>query len=316
MIGESHAAVTAGLSSAGAAVWIRKRIHDRHLNGATPQTLKTRIRNRSPEALAGLTFTGVATAMAFSFDQIEMKLLSGDMGSHHDLHTAPFIGTVMTAAKVLKRASQRVGQWLSDRLNISERSREIGESLYDLGSWVVDGSVAGLAAHILQDLPGSGSGNSAVTLLKPLSNRQFNFGWWSNGDLIPGRVALYGGGLLTAVSWSAVAAYLTTPAPPAQIAKSNLDDMRSAIETETLLETLQHQFRTFQHRINDWTDAGIDLTEAFSTAQCQQTTGQPIPVIEADVDIGSLTRLPLPEPEKSIQTIQNPVTIVPGKPDC
>lgn len=310
MIGESHAAVTAGLTSAGSAVWIRRRILDRHLSGTAPSSLSTRIQNRSPEALAGLTFTGVATTVAFGFDKFETWVL-GDIGSHHDLHTVPFVGTVMTAAEILKESSQRVAEWLCDRLDIPEQASAIGQSLYDLGSWILNGTVAGLAAHIIQDLPGSGAGNSAITLLKPLSNRQFNLGWWTNEDFIPTDVALYGGGLLTAISWSAIAGYLITPAPPKQIAKSTLNDAQTAIETGEVCERLQHQLQTIQHRIAETIESAMDLTEAFSTARCQPNSGQSIPVFRADIDLVALTSAASTQRSERVHTAQDPVTIDP-----
>lgn len=281
----SHAAVTSGLASAASALWIRHRIHERHPAVGPIPALQQRIQRRSPDALATLTFTGIATSVAAGFDKFETSILGGNSGHHHDLHTLPFLGSLQTGATLVKQGSHRLANWICGNLGIPDRVKKVGAALRDLAAWILDGAITGAVTHILADLPNSGRGNTALTLLKPFTNKSFDLGWWKHDAPVPNNIALKAGSVLTGASWIVAASYLLTPEPPEEMLYEAVQDARKAWQTNDLQSTVAYYITTIQHRItNDRTDSETDLNKLFSQVSESSNDFDSVVGFKADVD--------------------------------
>lgn len=219
MEGYTHGTTVAGVSSAIAAGWIRSRIRDEYDPTVSPPPLKKRLQRRAPLAVAGLSFTGLSAIMSYRFDNFEEEFLDSESiplnGAHRDLHSIPILGSAYGAARVVKYATSKIGESTADYLDISEQSEAIIQALESLADWIIDSTAFGSLGHFAGDLPTKGDrGFAALRLLKPLSQRNFSFGWITH-DATPWNRYLQITGLAVAgAAWSVSGLYLLSWQPP------------------------------------------------------------------------------------------------------
>ena len=219
MKGYTHGVTVAGVSSALAAGWIRSRVHDEYDPDISPPPFKKRLQRRAPLAVAGLGFTGLSAIVSYRFDTYEGELLKGESiplnGAHRDLHSIPILGSAYGAARVIKYAASKIGESTANYLDISEQSEAIIKALESLADWIIDSTAFGSLGHFAGDLPTKGDrGFAALRLLKPLSQRNFSFGWITH-DATPWNKYLQIAGLATAgAAWSISGLYLLSWQPP------------------------------------------------------------------------------------------------------
>lgn len=212
MIDIGHMGLTAGLSSAVSAYWVRKRVRELINTSSTSNSLCNRIRRRSKYAIAGLAFTGCATVVSGSIDSIEKQL-----GFEHRTagHSIPVLGGLWSTAKLAQRAGHKAVEWVSDRIGYSHKIEPIVEELKELSSWVLDGSVVGYLTHILGDLPTKGSGGfSALKLFYPITNRRFNLRIVNAGNKMFNKIFTTIGAYVTTASLAVIGAHLVSPELP------------------------------------------------------------------------------------------------------
>lgn len=219
MKGYTHGATVAGVSSALAAGWIRTRVRDEYDPDISPPHFKKRLQRRAPLAIAGLSFTGLSAIVSYRFDTYEGDLLKSEAipldGAHRDLHSIPILGSAYGAARVIKYAASKIGESTADYLDISEQSEAIIKALESLADWIIDSTAFGSVGHFAGDLPTKGDrGFAALRLLKPLSQRNFSFGWITH-DATPWNNYLQIAGLAVAgAAWSVSGLYLLSWKPP------------------------------------------------------------------------------------------------------
>lgn len=208
MLRIGHMGLTGGLASAASAIWIRKKTLALLEHSSNADSFRSRLRRRGKYALAGIVFTGSATAISGGLDAIEAGL-----GYHHRTagHSFPWMGSLYATARVAKESGLERARRLCEKIGAPEYVDAVVDALDDLVSWVLSGGLAGVATHWLGDVPTSGSGGTALTLLAPLVGTNFNLGLILSADPILNQSALYFGGILAAASWLSVGLYMVLP---------------------------------------------------------------------------------------------------------
>lgn len=164
MLRIGHMGLTVGLSSAGVAIWIRKRVGEYVQQTEIADSLVQRIRNRGKFALAGLAFSGCATVVSGTIDGVEQLL---DFGHRTVAHAPPLLGGVYLAARLAKRAGFEAVRWAGERVGYDEDLDPVVEELEDLSTWVLNGGLVGAVTHVLGDLPTMGTGGNRSSLALP-----------------------------------------------------------------------------------------------------------------------------------------------------
>lgn len=223
MKGYTHGVTVAGISSALAAGWIRSRVRDEYNPDISPPSFRDRLQRRAPLAVAGLSFTGLSAIVSRRFDSYEGKLLEKESipldgitdGNHRDLHSIFILGGAYGAARLIKYAASKIAESTAGYLNFSDQSEAIIEALESIADWVLNSTAFGSLGHFAGDLPTKGDrGFAALKLLRPLSERNFSFGWIAH-DAAPWNKYLQMAGLTVAgASWSVSGLYLLSWQPP------------------------------------------------------------------------------------------------------
>lgn len=218
MQGITHGATVAGFSSALTTGWIRSQVQAKYDPNVSPPSLSDRVRRRAPLAVAGLSFVGLSTIVSYKFDSLESDIFDSDQinfdGNHRDLHSVPIVGGAYGAAQIIKYAASNVGESTATYLDISDRSNRIARLLESLADWILNSTAVGSFGHFAGDLPTSGRGVTALRLLKPLSQRNFNFHWITH-DATPWNKYLQLAGFASAgAAWSVSGLYLLSWQPP------------------------------------------------------------------------------------------------------
>lgn len=226
MFRRGHIGVTAGIASALGAVWNRERTKEFLANHNPCDSLFERVRNRKKLVLPPLAFTGCATVVSGSLDELEQRL-----GFEHRTagHSLPIFGAIAEAAELAIESAAEVVRWVSDRAGYSGDIDPIVAELKDLGSWVLDGMKTGWATHILGDIPGGGEGGfAALNALYPLSDKRFNLPFLpSIVSTTVSKIATIVGGAITAASWVVIGAHLVSPRLPEASVKDALSALVS-----------------------------------------------------------------------------------------
>ena len=208
MLRIGHMGLTGGLASAASAIWIRKKTLPLLEHSSKADSLRSRLRRRGKYALAGIVFTGSATAVSGGLDAVEAGL-----GFQHRTagHSLPWMGSLYATARVAKESGLDRARRLCEKIGAPEYVDAVVDALDDLVSWVLNGGLAGVATHWLGDVPTSGSGGTALTLLAPLVGTNFNLDLILSADPVLNQGALYLGGVLAAASWLSVSLYMVLP---------------------------------------------------------------------------------------------------------
>jgi len=223
MLRVGHMGLTAGLSSAAAAYWVRKRTKEFLADNDPADSIYSRVRNRKKFGLAAIAFTGCATVVSGSIDTVEKRL-----GYTHRTagHSPPLVGGVWKTARLAKRAAREAVKWVSDRVGYSGETKAIVEELDKLASWILDGGFFGSITHILGDIPGTGRGGTSLNLMYPFSNKRFNLGLISSVSTVVSKVTAVIGGIVSAISWGAIGAHLVSQDLPEVTLKNMLSTLR------------------------------------------------------------------------------------------
>lgn len=208
MLRVGHLGLTGGVASAASAIWIRKRILSSIEGSSDRLSLRGRIRQRGKFVLAGMAFTGCATAVSGGLDTIENTL---GFGHRTTLHSVPWVGSLYVTAQKAKDSGFDVARRLCEKAGVPEFADQVLDALEDLTSWVLNGGLAGAITHWVGDLPTSGHGGTALQLLAPLLETKTNLDIILSADPLFNQGALYLGGILAAVSWFVVGTYLVLP---------------------------------------------------------------------------------------------------------
>lgn len=235
MKGITHGALTAGVNSAFVAGWTRKRACRVYDPNIEPPKMRERVRNRAPMVAAGLGFTGLSTAVAMFFDQIELSLLS-DVGdhrpihqqieNHRELHSLPYLGAGVVAAHLIRHSCKSLAHWISDNLRMPDIVGEIIDELNNLADWVINSGAAGVVEHLLGDVPTQGVGGTALRLLKPITNRNFSLGWVTAAAQPLNQYLTIIGAILSGAAWGITGVYSICWEPPEQRITSYVDEVR------------------------------------------------------------------------------------------
>lgn len=231
----AHGAIAAGLSSTVVAGWTRHRARKAYDPEQPRPPLKQRLRQRAPIAVAGLTFTGLSTAVAYSFDTIEAAVLADSdtsrsifrQGNHRKLHSLPYLGTVVGGAHLIRHGAARVARWVTAHLDISDQAAAVAGALADLAEWIIDGAGFGYAGHLLGDLPTKGRGGvTALRLLHPITDWNFCRGWVAHDANPANRYLAIAGVTLAGAAWAVNGIYLASWKPPEQQIDEHVQQLR------------------------------------------------------------------------------------------
>lgn len=223
MEGLGHGAIAAGVSSVVVTSWARKESVDRFDPTVDPPSVSERLSNRAPLLLAGLGFTGLSTAVAMGFDKVEMMLLQDyesslhyqkQAGNHHKLHSLPYLGAGIGTAHLIKHTSTKFGSWVAEKMQSSELASDVITQLENLADWVIDSAGAGVAEHLVGDIPTSGRGGTALRLLAPITDRNFCLNWVKATSNAVNQYLVLAGGILSAAAWTITGAYVASWKPP------------------------------------------------------------------------------------------------------
>ncbi|WP_205628355.1 hypothetical protein [Haloprofundus marisrubri] len=136
-------------------------------------------------------------------------------GNHHKLHSLPILGSSIAAAHLIRHASRKLGETTAKELGLSEMASDVIEALDSLADWIIDSVGAGSIGHLIGDLPTTGdSGFAALKLLRPISDRNFSFGWVAHNTASWNGYLKAAGLAVAGASWSATGLYLTSWQPP------------------------------------------------------------------------------------------------------
>jgi hypothetical protein len=257
MQGPAHGAMVAGASSALIAGRIRQRTVSRFDSNIEPPTLQERVHQRLPWIAAGLGFTGLSTAVAMSFDKIELSILSDindprlthqQLEHHRELHSLPYLGGAIGAAHLIRHSSSNFGQWIAANLNYPERAEDIVKSLNDLADWVIDSTGFGVLGHIVGDIPTKGHGGTALKLLKPITNHNFSLGWIAHNEPHVQKVLFVTGMALTGAAWTITGAYALSWEPPEKKITSYLQTLN---EYDSFSHIIQHILNDLKNTFNN-----------------------------------------------------------------
>lgn len=259
MLNIGHMGLTAGLSSAVSAYWVRKRVRKLINSSSTTNSLCNRIRRRSKYAIAGLAFTGCATVVSGSIDSIEKQL-----GFEHRTagHSIPILGGLWSTAKLAKRAGDKAVEWVSDRIGYSHKIKPIVQELKELASWVLDGSVIGYFTHLLGDLPTKGSGGfSSLKLLYPITKRRFNLRIVKAGNKLFNKIFTIIGAFVSASSWAIIGSHLVSPELP----EASLWNVFSSIKSLTWKAITGGLYSLYEETKNNLAQVENALCDAWAT---------------------------------------------------
>lgn len=257
MQGPAHGALVAGVSSSVVAGWTRQRVIDRFEPGVEPPTVVERINNLIPLMAAGIGFTGLSTAVAFSFDKIELSILADvndprpiyqQIENHRELHSLPYLGGAIGAAHLIRNSSAIFGQWIASNLTYSELAEDIVDSLNDLADWIVNASGFGIFGHLIGDIPTKGSGGTALRLLKPITNHNFSLGWVAHNEPHIQQFLTTIGMALTAAAWSFTGTYAMSWEPPEKRIKSYLLTLNSH---DNFSDVIRYLLNDLQETLNN-----------------------------------------------------------------
>ncbi len=253
---KAHSAMVAGVSSTLVAAWIRSRTREAYDPALTPPSLQDRLHQRAPMVAAGLGFTGLSTTVAGYFDTAELSLL-GDaedaadihrqMGNHHELHSLPYLGSALSASHLIRHSSSRFGEWLAEKLDLSENITAIIDAADSLANWVIDAVGSGVFGHLLGDLPTSGHGGSALQLFKPITDRNFCLQWVSSASPTVNRYLTIAGTVLAGAAWSFSGLHLLSWEPPESSLQRFVDRIG---ECDSMGEAVDVIFRDLQSLLN------------------------------------------------------------------
>lgn len=227
MKGEGHTGITFGLVGLGSAIWMRQNLSDRldHLSeldrGNIP-SLRERVVNRAPLALAATTVTGTAAVTSGNLDNLE-KALFGP-GGHREIGHSLVYGLCFN--KLTNRIINRFQKLAEDLcetwgLNESGLIQETHQAIADLLRFISDGAFYGQLTHLLGDLPTSGTGGvSALPALKPLLNRDISLSLIKSSSPLWNSLFWKGGCAIGVGSLVAIGAYTVAPKWPSEMVKA------------------------------------------------------------------------------------------------
>lgn len=220
MKSHSHAALTAGLTSAGSAFWIRRRIGNRldylEDNPHDLPSIHERLYNRGPVLIAGAVITGAATLSSAKLDNVERQLF-GNEGHRKILHSIPYLtagrsGSLSALEAIKIQVETMCEAFGIYNTNFVERAIEEASNLAE---YLIDGSYFGALTHILGDLPTKGKyGVTALQSLTPFSDKGVNIGWLAHDNPALNYIALKCGLALSVASWFVAGVYAVTPRWP------------------------------------------------------------------------------------------------------
>lgn len=251
MLRVGHMGLTAGLSSAAAAYWVRKRTKEFLANNNPAESVYSRVRRRKKFGLAALAFTGCATVVSGSVDTIEKRL-----GYTHRTagHSPPLLGGVWKTARLAKRAAKEAVEWVSERVGYSGETNPIVEELDQLASWILDGGFFGSITHILGDIPGTGRGGTSLNLMYPFSNKRFNLGLVSSVSTAVSKVTAVIGGVISAISLGTIGAHLVSRELPEATLKNILSTLswsKISIHPSTLYDRATQALARLENAFRD-----------------------------------------------------------------
>ena len=219
MEAKTHGVMVAGVSSCISAAWIRKQTISEYDPEVTPPALQTRLRNRTPLAIAGLGFTGLSAVAAKQFDKQELAVLADpeqnipahkQLNNHRVLHSIPYVGGAVVAAHLIKNAAVEVGQWLADKLDAGDVSDSIINHLKDLSEYVINSLGTGIIGHILGDLPTK----SPLRFLRPIIDHNFAINLFTHDNPKANLYFQTVGWILTGGAWALSGLYIASWEPP------------------------------------------------------------------------------------------------------
>jgi hypothetical protein len=270
---KAHSAMVAGVSSTVVAAWIRSRTREAYDPAITPPSLKDRLHQRAPMVAAGLGFTGLSTAVAGYFDTAELAVL-GDaenavdihrqMGNHHELHSLPYLGSALSAAHLIRHSSKRFGEWLSEKLDLSESIQAVIDAADSLANWVIGATGSGVFGHLLGDLPTSGQGGSALQLLKPITNRNFCLKWVSSASPTINRYLTIAGTVLAGAAWSFSGLHLLSWEPPERSLRKYVDRIGECDSWEEAVDVIFSDFKSLFNRVFERSQTAIWNSPLFA----------------------------------------------------
>jgi len=237
MLPHAHLALSAGFGSAVSAYYIRKRIVDRHPASGPLPTRRFQLQRRVPLALAAVTITGSSAVLGKSFDKVEKYVGGGSPGSHHDLHNFPFVAVVHRTAKWIKRIPEEVAIYVSRKYEVPDLAVQVARELSRFADWLLCGGLSGAVSHILGDLVNNGRGNTALTPLKPFSNKSWDIGL-GHASPFANAFGVKLGAILFITSWTTMGAYLASRVPLEEILKEKFTDAMDAWDAEAVRSRL------------------------------------------------------------------------------
>lgn len=256
MKGVTHGVMVAGVSSAISAAWIRRQVLNEYDPKVPAKSLRNRLRDRIPLAIAGLGFTGLSAFASQQFDTREMQILAdqasgvpvhNQIWNHRKLHSLPYVGGAVIAARLISHAGVEVGHWIAEKLNLQNRAEEIIEALGSIADWVINSLGNGIAGHILGDLPTS----NPLYLLKPFSNRNLALYLTKNKDPQLNSYLQAAGWMLTGGAWAFSGLYLLSWEPPETRIRKYLENIAAQDSLSAAVQMIQNDIESLFARIVD-----------------------------------------------------------------
>lgn len=244
MNGVTHGIMVGGVSSAISAAWIRREVLSQYRSSQSPVSLRERLTDRAPLAIAGLAYTGLSAYASLKFDKAEMQYLADgnseypahqQIGNHRKRHSLPYIGGAVLSAYLLRHGSGKVGRWVASRLDITERVVHIIDSLENIADFVITSLGSGAVGHLLGDIPTS----SPLHLLKPFSDRNLALNIITNKNPTIRNYLQTAGWALAGGSWSIAGLYLLCRTPPDVRIRSFAERLAKQTSIDSMIQTVK-----------------------------------------------------------------------------